>query len=406
MIKYLISKSATDKIRVIYLSYSEGWNEELGGYIIERKHGQLNGKMQYAPTIIISKGKVNRTAREQLLLQYNSELKKYLDKGYKEIEKDPELYPEQDLKEILGLFKTDANNFAKHMLAKQADKVTPASIDKVPYWYASRKIDGVRAALFFKNSKICTASRGGGNYDCAMQQFIENKVLINFFNKHPDFVLDGELYKHGWSLQRISGEARKCEDMNGSDDLEFYIYDIMYPDIDFKTRLQLLEIVKKELNLDFNPNRTWNKDELRIQMVPQEKVSGYKNIMLLHDKYVNEGWEGVVIRDPQKVYGFGKRTNAMLKIKKYKDDCFKVIGIEPGLRPIEDMVFILATKDGQEFKAKPFGDLQQKTEYFNNFNKLYKGKIGECKFFYYSDEGVPLQPNFKCFRDDLTEDDI
>ena len=33
----------------------------------------------------------------------------------------------------------------------------------------------------------------------------------------------------------------------------------------------------------------------------------------------------------------------------------------------------------------------------------YKGHIGECKFFYYSDDGVPLQPAFKCFRIDLNE---
>ena len=67
--------------------------------------------------------------------------------------------------------------------------------------------------------------------------------------------------------------------------------------------------------------------------------------MVLHNKYVEEGWEGVVIRNPDKVYGFGKRTNDMIKIKKYKDDCFLVIDKEAGLRGYEDMVFILKSKD-------------------------------------------------------------
>ena len=42
-------------------------------------------------------------------------------------------------------------------------------------------------------------------------------------------------------------------------------------------------------------------------MVPQEKVVGWANIQKLHDKYVGEGFEGIVIRDPSKVYNFGGR---------------------------------------------------------------------------------------------------
>ena len=50
-------------------------------------------------------------------------------------------------------------------------------------------------------------------------------------------------------------------------------------------------------------------------MVPHEKVSGFDAIMDLHNQYVFEGFEGVVIRNPNKCYGFGKRTNDMIKIK-------------------------------------------------------------------------------------------
>ena len=131
-------------------------------------------------------------------------------------------------------------------------------------------------------------------------------------------------------------------------------------------------------------------------------ASSCKNIIALHNKYVEEGWEGVVCRDPNAEYKFGSRGNSMIKFKMYKDDCFKVIGIEPGLRGSEDMVFNLETKDGKPFKPKPLGDRLTKQEYFNNFEIKYKGLIGECKFFYYSDDGVPLQPAFKAFRYDIT----
>ena len=406
MVKYLISKSATGKIRVVYLTASDNWNDELHGFTIDRRHGQLMGKMQNAPTIVITKGKAGRTHREQLSLQFNSELKKFLDKGYKEIDKDPELCSEKELLEILGDIKTNQYGFAKHMLAKSADKVKQESIDKVKYWLASRKIDGVRASIVYRDGEIHFPSRGGENYDCAMQQFKENPELLAFFEAHPNFELDGEIYKHGWSLQKISGEARRCETMLGSDDLEFYLYDIMIPDVSFENRLKLIEIVKKSLHLGFNPYKEWKSGELRIQVVPHEKVSGYDNIMKLHNSYVEEGWEGVVCRNPEKEYGFGKRTNDMLKFKMYRDDCFTVVGIQQGLRMYEDMVFILVTKDGIEFKAKPFGDLQQKIEYTKNFDSKYCGKIGECKFFYYSDDGVPLQPSFKAFRYDLSYEDL
>lgn len=397
MLKYLISKSATGKIRVVYLSASEEWDDELGGFTIERRHGQLMGKMQDAPIIVIKKGKAGRSHREQLELQFNSELKKYLDKGYKEIDKDPELCAESDLLEFLGDIKTDQSGFAKHMLAKPADKLKQETFDKLPYWYASRKIDGVRGGIYWDGKEIHIASRGGENYDCAMQQFRENEELIAFFETHPNFVLDGEIYKHGWSLQKLSGEARRCEHILGSDDLEFYIYDVMLPEIDFESRLKLLNIVEKSLKLGFEPNREWKSGELRMQMVPHEKVSGYDNIIKLHNDYVEEGWEGVVIRDPSKDYGFGKRTNAMIKVKKYRDSEFMITGISEGLRE-EDMCFTLVTEDGIEFKAKPWGTRELKQQYRRDLQQLI-GKMATVKYFYLSDEGCPLQPSVKCIRD-------
>ena len=230
-----------------------------------------------------------------------------------------------------------------------------------------------------------------------MQQFKEHPELLAFFAAHPNFELDGEIYKHGWSLQKISGEARRCETMLGSDDLEFYLYDIMIPDVSFENRLKLIEIVKKSLHLDFNPYKEWKSGELRIQVVPHEKVSGYDNIIKLHNSYVEEGWEGVVCRNPEKEYGFGKRTNDMLKFKKYRDSEFMITGISEGIRE-EDMCFTLVTEDGIEFKAKPWGTRELKQQYRKDLQNLI-GKMATVKYFYLSDEGCPLQPSVKCIRD-------
>ena len=396
--RYLIKRDSKGKIRCVHMYYN--WNDDSHSFHIQRLTYQYKGVRTTQPLIEVTKGKVNRTAKQQTELQFNSNLKSYRDKGYKDIDKDPDTFEEQELIEMLPEFTTDANGFPKHMCAKKISDVKESSIEKIKYWYGSRKIDGLRNSFYFSDGKIRTASRGGQNYDYSTLHFTQNPKFIEFFKKHPDYKLDGELYKHGKSLQQLNSAARLEKNAYDCDWLEYYIYDIMIPNITFEDRLKVLNEIKLELNLGFDPNKIWENDDLQIQMVPQEPVSGINNINLLHDKYVQEGWEGLVIRDPNKEYKFGGRGNEMIKIKKYKDDCFKVIGIEQGARPCEDMTFILETPEGKTFKAKPIGDRNQRIDYTNNFEKLYKGKIGECKFFYYSDEGTPLQPIFKAFRYD------
>lgn len=78
---------------------------------------------------------------------------------------------------------------------------------------------------------------------------------------------------------------------------------------------------------------------------------------------MNEGFEGIVIRRLDAPYGYGKRTAAMIKVKEYLDDSFLIVGWEPGLRPIEDMCFVMETKHGVRFRAKPMGDRLVKEEY-------------------------------------------
>ena len=399
----LVSKDNKGKIRVVEIEYE--WDDSKRGFVIRRSTYQYGGKITVQPEIWIFKGKVKRTVTEQVKLEYNSHLKKYQDKGYKLLPSNININDSKAVadfvQEQMGEGISDSNGFKKHMLAKQADKVATSVFDKLKYWYGSRKLDGVRCSFYYKDGKVQTASRGGGHYDYSTAYMCENPKLIKFFEAHPDIILDGELYKHGKSLQQISGAARLEKDTKGMDWLEYYIYDIMDSTKTFEERLEILHEIESELSLEFNPNKEWKEEDLRFQMVPQEKVTGWNNIQKLHDKYVSEGFEGIVIRDPSKVYNFGGRTNAMIKLKCYKDECFKVIGKESGLRGYEDMVFILETNEGKQFKAKPFGDKETKYDYYYNFEEKYLNHTGECKFFYYSTDGIPLQPSFKAFRFDI-----
>lgn len=395
----LVTKDNKGKTRVVEISYE--WDDAQHGFVIRRKTYQYGGKVTVQPEIWIYKGKVKRTVSEQARLEYNSHLKKYTDKGYKllpsSIKINNAVAVEAFVEEHLGNGVTDSNGFKKHMLAKQADKVATSVFDKIKYWYGSRKIDGVRCSFYWKDGEVRTASRGGGDYDASTSFMRHNPKLIQFFEEHPDIVLDGELYEHGKSLQQISGAARLEKDTAGMDWLEYYIYDVMDSTKTFEERLDILHDITDELNLGFNPEREWDDGELKFQIVPQETVVGWANIQKLHDKYVGEGFEGIVIRDPSKVYNFGGRTNAMIKVKMYKDAEFEIVGYSEGLRP-EDMVFVCKTKEGKEFEAKPMGPRELKWEYLDRMDEII-GKMATVKYFYLSDEGCPLQPVLKCIRD-------
>ena len=402
--KTLVSKDSKGKIRVVEISY-EG-NEATRIYTIYRYTGQFEGKMTKQPEIIVDRGKATRNIHEQVELQFNALVKGYKDKGYIELENEIDNYNSEELYKLFGDAPAGTNGVVKPMLAKQADKVTKTNIFNKK-WIASRKIDGLRCIIYLgDDGKLHTSSRGATNYDSAMFEILTHPALIKLFKNNKGLMLDGECYHHGYTLQQINSIARTQKVAKDLEILQFYWYDIVDLNNPFKTRLAKMKSIASELKeygseISWEPDKIFKENELRIQFVPQVEVSGWDNMMKLHNEYVSEGWEGLVIRDPERPYKPNGRTNDMIKIKVYKDDCFKVVGKEAGLRGSEDMVFIMQMPDGRTFKAKPFGDREQKQEYWINFEEKYNGHIGECKFFYYSDDGIPLQPAFKAFRDDL-----
>ena len=160
MIKYLLGKSSNGKFRFVEVFTDEEWHEPEHGYIIQRSYGQVQGKTTLSPAIIVNRTKQKRNWKEQYTLQFNSEVKKFLDKGYKEVEKHPNEYSSAELEAIFGDVKTNQYGVIKPQLAKQADKVTNTKIfDKE--WLISRKLDGVKALFYYKDGEIHTASRGG-----------------------------------------------------------------------------------------------------------------------------------------------------------------------------------------------------------------------------------------------------
>ena len=400
MIKYLLGKASTGKFRWWQIEWDENTYKEDIGYELIRTYGQVHGKITTAPSIYVPHGKAKRTTKEQALLQFNSEVKKQLDKGYKEVPKHPNEYSESELQEIYGDIKVREGATVKPMLAKQEKDIKNRKIFDNK-WYISRKVNGVRCLIYFDGKNIRTASRGATNYDIAIIHIIQHPILEEFFKNHPDAILDGEVFKKDWSLNKISGICRSQKTVNDGKDLQFYWYDIVDLEQSFSERWKIMQEWSKELQLsDFDPYKYFSDSDLHIQFLPQELISGFENMKKLHDEWVKEGWEGAVIRNPDSVYKPGSRGNDWIKIKVYQDAEYPIIGLSEGLRD-EDMCFILETPNGQRFNCKPIGDREQKQWYRDHIDELV-GKNLTIKYFEMSGvEGseIPQQPIGICVRD-------
>jgi len=361
----------------------------LGGYEIKRDSGLVGGTNVSQPTITIDKGKAKRTLEQQVQLEFDSLVNKARDKGYK------------DTVEELTTYKTDANGNKKPQLAKdprgklphtiteeEAREVILSRIQKIikgKKGYISKKLDGVRMLQGMKSNKINSTSRSGKSYNPITKEIVKDPCIREFFDKYPNYQLDGELYVHGVLLEELSGDARKHEWIESRHaKLQYWIFDIVAEGLTFEERLEILKTIQPKTE----------------KVVIVEHVAVTDNIdiiMAYYDKWIEEGYEGGIWREASSLYKEGK-DNRMIKIKLMQDDEFEITGIAEGLRP-EDMVFEMKTADGVAFEAKPKGTVEQRLWYLANIKDLI-GKFGTVKFFHYSVSGAPNLPSFKSLRED------
>lgn len=394
----LITKDSKNKFREVEFTLDVTTTDSGEIYTINRKSGLVEGKLIEQPSIVIDKGKVKRTVKEQALLQYNSLIKHQLDKGYVQVDESTAL-TQENLKKVMSDDVTDQNGVKKPMLCKVFDFSDKKNLDKT--WYISRKHDGVRCFLYYKDGQIRTSSRGGQDYDVAASYIREDSFLLNLFECNPTLILDGEIYRHGWPLSKISGLCRLDNVTDDHKELKFYCYDIVDETKSFDERWS--ELTKIET--DLIENLYWNGNDSKLFVVQHYKIecdnesSLKETIMKYHDQFIQEGYEGAVVRDSSEKYKCGARDRRMQKIKLFTDAEFKIKGISDGLRE-EDMCFIMETKEGYEFKAKPVGDRLLKKYYIEHEKELI-GKYGTVKYFGFTttDEPVPNLPVFKAVRD-------
>ena len=131
--------------------------------------------------------------------------------------------------------------------------------------------------------------------------------------------LDGELYIHGAPHEVIHGIVSRTENMHPDSPLiQLHIFDIV------KEGSQIAR--STILYRDLIPyKRTGIGIGSPIQVVPIRIVESIDQIMSTLDDYMNDSYEGFVIRNASGLY-VRKRSTDMMKFKPRKEDLYEIVG--------------------------------------------------------------------------------
>jgi DNA ligase-1 len=175
---------------------------------------------------------------------------------------------------------------------------------------ASPKIDGIRCVIDKTAEYMYDPySRSG--------KIIRNKFIQQQIGLTPFYGLDGEL---------VVGEASAPDVYNrtssgvmaekGEPDFIFWVFDHRNVEGDFAQRsVEAHRIVMQAA-------------QKRVRWLPQEWIRGPEELEAFEAKCLELGFEGIMIRDPDSMYKFGRSTakgGELLKVKRTAHDEFEIV---------------------------------------------------------------------------------
>ena len=280
-----------------------------------------------------------------------------------------------------------------------AHKVNDKKIDFNEPVFIQPKLDGVRCLIRREFDDVVNAyvvraySRTGKQFHNL--RYIELR-LAPFFDKHPDVVLDGELYNHDLrdDFEQIISLVRKQkptdEDrLNSADMIQYHVYDYIVPFIGYEARLKWLMSNKDHL---------WSNVVLPVET---HRVYKYEEAANMHyDGFLKQGYEGSILR-LNGAYE-QKRSYNLQKFKDFSDDEATIVGYEAGKGKRTGTLgkFFMMDDNGIEFGCPP-GKGYNYTDLANILNNVhdYIGKRATFTYFERTKAGNYRHPQFKCIRD-------
>ena len=274
--------------------------------------------------------------------------------------------------------------------------VSDKTIDYSKPTFIQPKLDCVRCLIQYQLidglnvSEIVAYSRTGKvwkNIDHILEE------LIPFFEKHPNIILDGELYNHELrdNFEKIISLVRKTkptdEDrLEASELTQFHCYDIIDEKLLFDRRAKF---VNESLMLLGNS----------ICTVTTTQVNSEAQAKYYHNCNLKDGYEGSIVRtnDPYQC----KRSHNLRKFKDFSDAEATIIGydIGKGKRVGTLGKFVMQDDDGNEFGCPPgkgynYKDMSNMLENIHD----YIGKRATFTYFERTKAGSYRHPLYKCIR--------
>ena len=277
----------------------------------------------------------------------------------------------------------------------------PVSKKPIPYEneqvFIQPKLDGVRCVIQYerrtqpREDVVVAYSRTGKEWKNIKHILAE---LLPFFQKHPDVILDGELYNHDLKddFEKIISLVRKQKptlvDRHEAKLLtQFHCYDMICPDFDhnFSIRDEFLQQTLD--NVDY------------VKLVDTKLIESEREAKDIHFENLALGYEGSIVRLNTKYQQ--KRSHSLRKFKDFSDKEATIIGYLDGKGKREGTLgkFVMQDDEGVEFGCPPgkgynYKDLKNILENIGD----YMGKRATFTYFERTKAGSYRHPLFKCIR--------
>ena len=273
----------------------------------------------------------------------------------------------------------------KPMLAYPVSK---KPIDYSKPVFIQPKLDGVRCLIQYDSGVVTAYSRTG-----KVWKNIEHITLnlYKFFDKHPNVVLDGELYNHDFrdDFEQIISMVRKTKPTpearaKSRDNVQFHCYDFVNKKMKFSTRDK------------------WLKGNLQssycIKLVKTTRVIKEFGAKLIHQEHLKAGYEGSIVRidTPYQC----KRSHSLRKFKDFHDsEAILVNWVEgKGKRKGTIGKFIAIDFEGNSFGMPVMDNFKYLQDNFKNMQQ-WLGKTATFTYFERTKANSYRHPLFKCIRD-------
>lgn len=263
--------------------------------------------------------------------------------------------------------------------------------DKVTYpLFSQPKLDGIRCIIRADGMW----SRNGKPIISAPHIY---RSIQHLFEENPDLVLDGELYadKFANDFNKICSLVKKTKPTmadlaESARSIEYHIYDIPSVDDVFSVRISTLWAMFRDKKFE----------DTNCKYVFTQMITDETEVQTYYEQYVDEGYEGQMIRTNEKYEN--KRSNTLLKHKSFIDEEYTILDVHEGKGDREGMVghMVFANKDGRTFHSNVKANWEELTEMWRNRNSLI-GKEATIKYFNLTpgESPVPRFPYVISIRD-------